>query len=58
MCLFYPDIGKFAFQDFDILKHKFILFEEFYYSVHIPSFLKRLLEGRPVSASVKGAMQN
>lgn len=52
--VFYPDVGKFAFQDFDVNFHKLILFEEFNIDVHIDSFLKRLLEGRTFAAPVKG----
>lgn len=51
---FYPGVGKFFMQDFEISFHKLILFEEFKYDFYPPSMLKRLLEGRPFSYPVKG----
>lgn len=44
--VYYPGIGKFFMQDFDPSFHKLIVFEEFDIKFHVPSMLKRLLEGR------------
>lgn len=51
--IFNPDIGKFAYSDFDNSLHKIIIFEEFDLKYHVISFLKRLLEGRTFAAPVK-----
>lgn len=51
--VFYPDIGKFAFQDLYPNFHKIILFEEFDCKYHCTGNLKRLLERKPFKASVK-----
>lgn len=51
--IFYSDVGKFAFSDFDNVLHKIIIFEEFDIKYHCLSLLKRLLEGRTFAASVK-----
>lgn len=56
--IYYPDVGKFAFQDLRLSVHKVILFEEFNVQYHCLSMLKRLLEGRPFRASVKGGVGN
>lgn len=55
-CVFYPGVGKFFMQDFNVRYHKVILFEEFDYSLYTEcvSLLKRLLEGRPAAFPVKG----
>lgn len=52
--VFYPGVGKFFMQDFDVHYHKVVLFEEFEYKFCVPSFLKRLLEGRLFAYPVKG----
>lgn len=51
--VFYPGVGKFFMQGFDINYHKIIVFEEFDIKYYCLSMLKRLLEGRKFSYPVK-----
>lgn len=52
--VYYPGVGKFFMQDFDPSFHKLIVFEEIDIKYHVPSMLKRLLEGRSFAYSIKG----
>lgn len=56
--VFYPGLGKFFMQSFDIHFHKFIVFEEFNIRFFKPSFLKRLLENRSYAYPVKCGSDN
>lgn len=55
--VYYPGIGKFFMQDFDVAYHRVIVFEEFDVKYQIQSMLKRLLEGRAYAYIVKNVLQ-
>lgn len=52
--VYFPGVGKFFMQGYRPGFHKVILFEEFDIKYHVPSMLKRLLEGRRFAYPVKG----
>lgn len=56
--VYYPGVGKFFMQSFDVYFHKVIIFEEFNFSFYQPSFLKRLLENQTYAYPVKCSNDN
>lgn len=51
--IFYPGVGKFFMQGFQVDVHKIIVFEEFNMTFYHANMLKRLLEGRDYAYPVK-----